>query len=266
MHTMKMATAAVAIAFTATAGGAATLHNVALSGVSGYWTETSPENVYGLTGEGTRELRWGYPSTMEDVQNKGEKSGYGFDGSAGGTSVSAGSDFAIGTFTHFNNRIHMLLNQPWTISNVDLVVETSVQIGSTQHVFSSVFSFSHDETPNSASQCAYGGTPGAGVNGSYGCNDRVTASLNESANNDVIVDGVKYSFDFSGFEYNDGVFDYFDTVEEQTNEAVLLGRFNAELLPGETLTPVPLPAAGWMLIAGLGGLAAMKRRKSRSNA
>ncbi len=30
------------------------------------------------------------------------------------------------------------------------------------------------------------------------------------------------------------------------------------------VTPVPLPAAGWMLIAGLGGLAAMKRRKSKA--
>ena len=28
-----------------------------------------------------------------------------------------------------------------------------------------------------------------------------------------------------------------------------------------TTTPVPLPAAGWMLIAGVGGLAAMRRRK-----
>ena len=27
------------------------------------------------------------------------------------------------------------------------------------------------------------------------------------------------------------------------------------------MSAVPLPAAGWMLIAGLGGLAAMKRRK-----
>ena len=30
--------------------------------------------------------------------------------------------------------------------------------------------------------------------------------------------------------------------------------------PGGGLTPVPLPAAGWMLLAGLGGLAAMRRR------
>lgn len=30
----------------------------------------------------------------------------------------------------------------------------------------------------------------------------------------------------------------------------------------ETTTPIPLPAAGWLLIAGMGGLAALKRRAS----
>ena len=30
-----------------------------------------------------------------------------------------------------------------------------------------------------------------------------------------------------------------------------------------TTTPIPLPAAGWMLLAGLGGLAAMRRRAAR---
>lgn len=32
-------------------------------------------------------------------------------------------------------------------------------------------------------------------------------------------------------------------------------------VPGETPAPVPLPAAGWLMIAGLGGLAALRRRK-----
>lgn len=34
--------------------------------------------------------------------------------------------------------------------------------------------------------------------------------------------------------------------------------------PGNPLNPVPLPAAGWMLIAGLGGMFAMRRRKTQS--
>ena len=29
-----------------------------------------------------------------------------------------------------------------------------------------------------------------------------------------------------------------------------------------TVSPVPLPAAGWLLIAGIGGLAALRRRKT----
>ncbi|MEX0281268.1 MAG: VPLPA-CTERM sorting domain-containing protein [Arenibacterium sp.] len=29
----------------------------------------------------------------------------------------------------------------------------------------------------------------------------------------------------------------------------------------ETVAPVPLPAAGWLLLGGIGGLAAMRRRK-----
>lgn len=32
-------------------------------------------------------------------------------------------------------------------------------------------------------------------------------------------------------------------------------------VPGDTPSPVPLPAAGWLMIAGLGGLAALRRRK-----
>lgn len=54
----------------------------------------------------------------------------------------------------------------------------------------------------------------------------------------------------------DGVFDvtlwYFEGNESQ---AQLISNL------GDYVAPIPLPAAGWMLLAGIGGIAAMKRRK-----
>lgn len=39
------------------------------------------------------------------------------------------------------------------------------------------------------------------------------------------------------------------------------GSILAGVAPADPMAPVPLPAAGWMLLAGIGGLAAVKRRK-----
>ena len=38
--------------------------------------------------------------------------------------------------------------------------------------------------------------------------------------------------------------------------------YSGEATPVEEPSPVPLPAAGWLLLAGIGGLAALRRRKS----
>lgn len=261
MRNLMIGAATAALVLSATAASAVTIQDVTIQSVSGEWTDTTPGNVFGLTGEGTEELRWGLPSTLVKT---GLKSGYRFDGAIPPeTEEAADTPFALGTFTHFNNRIMAVGNgMASTISSVDLAVEISLMIGAVNYMFTQVFTFLHDETPNSASTCAYGGTPGNGVNGSYGCNDRVTAALNESASDELVVDGLKYTFEFSGFQYNDGVFDYFDTVEEETNKATLLGLYRVEKV-GEQISPVPLPAAGWLLLAGVGGLAALKRRQKR---
>jgi hypothetical protein len=46
------------------------------------------------------------------------------------------------------------------------------------------------------------------------------------------------------------------------------GRHHDWKLAGASVTfnPIPLPAAGWMLLAGVGGLAAMKRRRKKADA
>ncbi len=47
-------------------------------------------------------------------------------------------------------------------------------------------------------------------------------------------------------------------VYDTANEGTTANQF---YVSGATVSAVPLPAAGWLLIGGLGGLAAMKRRK-----
>lgn len=68
------------------------------------------------------------------------------------------------------------------------------------------------------------------------------------------------SFSFTGSDYT-----------SQAGFAIWLGPDawdvgidNVTFEVSETAAPVPLPAAGWLLLAGLGGLAAMRRRASRS--
>lgn len=42
-----------------------------------------------------------------------------------------------------------------------------------------------------------------------------------------------------------------------------ISNITGSVTPFQSPVPIPLPAAGWLMLAGLGGLAAMRRRKSR---
>jgi hypothetical protein len=50
------------------------------------------------------------------------------------------------------------------------------------------------------------------------------------------------------------------TVEAIENEAVMDGDGMYENGGPNGMSPVPLPAAGWMLLAGIGGIVALRRR------
>ena len=118
----------------------------------------------------------------------------------------------------------------------------------------STFNFAHWETPNGAATCANGAPNSSGVNWN-GCADSVTVRLVSDESETFKMGGATYMFDTIGFEFNNMILGTFWTEENQDNSAHLYASYS--VVP----SPVPLPAAGWMLIAGLGGLVAMKRRK-----
>src|SRR6056297_219386 len=259
MTTFKaVALSAVLASFSVSAASAAT---VSVTNVYGAWNSAGPSSAYEIecdTNADRTQVWWG------KAPSGGQKSGYEFDSVATPFPAVDGPEFLLGTFTHFNNPIYTYPGQGSTtaITEAQLQIDFDVMIGTESLSLRQIYTFNHDETPNQGSggQCAYEGAPGSGVNVN-GCADRVTAVLNEGGSDEFVVDGKKYTFELSGLGYNGGVFDFFDTVEGETNIATLVGSYRVE-----DLTPVPLPAAGWMLLAGVGGLVAMKRRKAKAQA
>lgn len=220
----------------ALSASAAVASSLTIDDVSGVWTNVVP-SYEATNGAGTNEIRWG------TGVNGGPQSGYDFIGATPPDLIAnEGVDFVLGTFRHLNFPVTGpgAFGSPTTL---DLEVDVSV-VGF--GIVSTVFSFAHEETPNQV-PCAYpGGDP---------CSDKVTATLNSGASEEFTIGDTTYFFDIVGFQYNGGTFTDFFTQEGQTNEALLIGQFRS------TVNVVPLPAAGWLLIAGLGGLLALRRRQ-----
>jgi hypothetical protein len=266
LKTLSVA-AAVAGAISATGAHANTIN---ITSVNGLWTSTDP-GAPDVTGQNTNEIRWGDPAFNGDVPD--DQSGYLFEGNAPQNGVAANSNFVLGTFTHFNNPITdvSLKNATLSVSiNFDILDVDSNVIES--RTVDSVFDFAHLETdnklvftlsngiiPNPNATCADGGPNAVGVN-INGCADRVTAVTNTGILDSFRVGDDHYVFDVSGFcvDCNPlALFDEFWTTENAENSAQLVARWTQEA------NVVPLPAAGWMLLAGLGGLGIMSRRRRK---
>jgi hypothetical protein len=122
-----------------------------------------------------------------------------------------------------------------------------IGIASAPGLINSVFSFTHNETPNSPQSSCPGDTPP--------CDDIVTVS-NNLGNETFTIGGDIFTFQVLGFSTDGGTtfLDNFRTVEGQPNPAGLWGSYTSS-----PISTIPLPAAGWLLLAGIGGLGALRR-------
>lgn len=215
--------------------------SLTINEVDGVWSTSKPV----VSGIGTKNLRWG--TAVED-----RRSGYNFESSATPFVVNDAQSFVLGTFTHLNFPINGVL-----LEAADLAVEFSIAgvAGSIQ----STFSFDHFETPNQLAICANGrrNRIGANVNG---CADLVKATLNEAKSEVFELDGVSYTLDISGFQYNGALLDNFWTQENRANSAQLIAMFS--VVGGSPVSEVPIPGSGLILLSGLGALMLGRKRKS----
>lgn len=232
------------LAATATAAllaGAASAATVEIVSVTGAWTSlTGGQDVLGID---TSSVRWG-----EDIGNG--QSGYDFTGIAPSGPHNANTLFDMGIFTHVNRPVEG--GTSITAAVLEVLFTFTID-GGPAISRSSVFDFNHWETTNDNNPCADGGVNGVGINVN-GCADNVDPQTNPDFTETFEIAGVKYVFDVTGFDIGNS----FWTKENALNTATIRGRFTEE----RNISPIPLPAAGWLLLAGVAGLgvAARKRR------
>jgi hypothetical protein len=216
----------------------ASANTVTISATNGTW-----QNVTG----GTADINnGGDPRTVRWPASALTQSGYDYSPTATPFAATVdGAAFLLGTFAHQNFPIFN------SITGVDL--NFSLAWAGFAPPLAGIFQFAHEETPNNANPCAYGGANFQGEN-INGCADRV--SITSPFLNTQITDGTNtYFFTLVGFSTDGGnttSLEYL-TRENATNTAGLYGR----------LTSVRIPEPGTMLMLGLGLVAVGARLRRR---
>lgn len=242
----------VAVAVAAAMAAPASAAVVDFTNITGTWFDVvslgGPAPTFINNGTANASVRWGSDTGSG-------QSGYDFVALAipslsvsppGGSAATS-----IATFRHINQPI----SAGTSISSIKLNFTTDVLVDSNLFgTVSFIYSFGHDETPNAADPCAYGGANGQGVN-INGCADRVTVNFN-SQSDFFTIDGFDYALDVVGFLVGGNPATNFLTRERFDNEAELRGRLVLYSEAG-----VPEPATWAMMIAGFGLVGAAARRR-----
>ncbi|WP_348528634.1 choice-of-anchor K domain-containing protein, partial [Methanothrix sp.] len=203
---------------------------------SGVWTKV--DGGSGVTGTGTKEVRWGTPST-----SMGQKSGLRFDGQS--VASSFGQEFCLGKLTHFN----------WPILSGSAAKGATLKIEMkfTNPTLGSVY-FTYDmdidETPNTGTcdKCQYQPCDEP-------CPDKISWPSVPPADQNFELNGDTYTLQIVGIKDScsgGNLLPNFITQEKKDNAGYLVGRIVLTSRPDaiddkyETKTNVPLtvPAPG----------------------
>lgn len=251
---LKSATATVAISAAAFVAQSANAASFYVDNVTSTWTNvvggtcvsagtdstpsrTSPTDATVPSGDVPASLRWG------ECTGDGQ-SGYDFNANFPSGPWDDGL-VLLGDFNHINREI----GSGTSITAADLVftfdVDDVYPLGGTALSKSLTVSFIHNETSNSAGHCPTGSVSV--------CDDIVMATMPVGADSFQLGNTI-YTFSILGFSTDDGATFVNDFLTREGGENP------AQLYATVATSEIPLPAAGWLLLAGVGGLAAAGRR------
>lgn len=250
MGKTKLTLAAMTAAFV---GTGATAASVQIDQIGAEWQNSAPAGVSINNGGDPVTIRWG------NDQGEGQ-SGYDFSPrSPLGFTLAPDTPTVLGTFTHLNRPItgtsldSVELDFSFGGSVLEDALGNTFPVGDVTETFGAVFDFTHDETTNTGTTAGCGGSQTSGVP----CDDIVTVAAQGGASETVQVGLTQFTFTLLGFSENGVDFsDTFITTEGLDNSRDLYFDYSVNV--------VPLPAAGWLMIAGLGALGAVGRRRKKA--